>query len=232
MIFVELGMTDNPYLANTVLLGVGPGKKSHDEFFDMLVDEKQNKWEDTNELLIPFSFYSRHHGRVVNVFITLALALQDNPERRGCAYLLGGNSNNHGVYGISCDFDLLSVPFPACVACQDTMNTYVREGNFTQTSIRTDCKHCLGWSLDKLCELGVYKTDKPRADGLSLTEDEFGYELLLKPCRIDFKDCIAAWKYATEQFLNGTRKRQGYIYIYFAATKIYKNDSLLMHCFT
>jgi hypothetical protein len=70
-------------MANTVLMGVGPGKESHEEFFEMFVNEKRGKWEDGEGKLVPLLFYSKHHTRNTYVFITMALAIQDNPERRG-----------------------------------------------------------------------------------------------------------------------------------------------------
>jgi hypothetical protein len=48
IILVELGVEDNLYMTDTVLLGVGPGKKSHEVFFDMLVLEKCKTWEDAD----------------------------------------------------------------------------------------------------------------------------------------------------------------------------------------
>jgi hypothetical protein len=200
MIFVELGLVDDPYLANTVLMGVGPGKESHDEFFDMLVNEKTGKWEDTNGQLLPFSFYSRHHKRKVNAFITLALALQDNPERRGCADLLGGNSTTHGIFGVSCAFPKLVVPFEACDSCIDRIQRYAKNGDYSIDSTDHECENCLGWSVEKLCSKGRYKSNL----GLALQEHEHGYNLTQGPGRITFEDCITAWKYATENYVDGS----------------------------
>jgi hypothetical protein len=204
MIFVEIGTPDKPYLANTVLMGVGPGKESHEEFFDMLVNEKRTRWEGEDGRLHPFLFYSKHHGKEVHAFITLSLALQDNPERRSSAELLSGNSNTHGIFGVSCDFGRLEVPFEACQRCQDRLLNYVKCADFTKDCVDYECKDCLGWSIDKLCLKGKYKRTAGTAgkEALVLEPTEVGYDILQKPCRISFDDCIKAWNYATKMFVN------------------------------
>jgi hypothetical protein len=85
----------------------------------------------------------------------LALALQDNPERRGCAGLLGGNSTTHGVFGISYDFELLTKPFQACIRCRKAMRDYVTKGEFNTESVDLECEDFLGWPLEKLCIAGI-----------------------------------------------------------------------------
>ena len=198
MIFVELGEPDDPYFANTVLMGVGPGKESHEQFFEMMVNEKETKWETIDGSLIPHLFYSKHHKCEVHVFISIGVALQDNPERRGCANLLQGNSNTHGIFGVSCDFKNLSVPFAACDECQVGLEDYVRAGNFEHPSTNFNCQKCLGWSLDKLCMEGRYMHSMD--DFLSV--DDFGYEMTVRPCRITFSDCISAWNFAIQKFVH------------------------------
>jgi hypothetical protein len=201
MIFAELGSEDTPFLAHTVLLGVGASKNtSHEEFFEMLVKEKTTKWEDCNGQLVPFSLFSRLHDKKVNVFITIALALQDNPERRQSAMLLAGNSNTHGAFSLSCDFRMLAIPFVACSDCQERTKQYLRNSNLSDDCVNHECTKCLGFSIDKLCSKGVYKE---QIGGMRppLRPDEFGYELTIKPGRITFEDNIRAWEYATKMFI-------------------------------
>jgi hypothetical protein len=173
---------------------VGPGKESHEEFFEMLVNEKRGKWEDGEGKLVPLLFYSKHHTRNTYVFITMALAIQDNPERRGCADLLAGNSNTHGIFGVSCDFLKLKVLFVACGRCDSCHLEYIKKGKFVEDCTQYQCTDCLGWSIDKLCSEGVYKI-RLCPQGLDLVQGKFGYNLTLKPCRITFNDCIKAWEF-------------------------------------
>jgi hypothetical protein len=46
ILFVELGENDEPYLVATELLATGPGKDSHNDFYEMLRHEKTASWED------------------------------------------------------------------------------------------------------------------------------------------------------------------------------------------
>jgi hypothetical protein len=87
LIFVELGVMDKPYLVVTELLGTGPGKKSHERLFELLLGKKTGHWENPDGHLRNHSFFSKHHNRYVNTFISLGFFLQDNPERRSAAEL-------------------------------------------------------------------------------------------------------------------------------------------------
>ena len=198
MVFVELGAQDNPYFANTVLMGVGPGKESHERFFEMLVDEKKGRWEGLDGSLLPHLFFSKYHDKEVHVFISIGVALQDNPERRGCANLLQGNSNTHGIFGVSCDFKNLRVPFEACDECRKKLEEYVRTADFSQPSTDYNCQRCLGWSLDKLCLKGRYL----HSMNDFLSDGDVGYEMTRRPCRITFASCISAWNFAIQKFIH------------------------------
>ena len=197
-IFVKVGDNDNPYFANTVLMGVGPGKDSHECFFEMLVHEKREKWETKDGWLTPQLLFSKHHGRDVNVFIALGVVIQDNPERRGCADLLQGNSKTHGIFGVSCDFKNLSVPFEACPSCQQGLEKYLSVGDYNQSSTNLECNQCLGWSIDKLCSHGRYLSSSRAL----ISAEEPGYLLTVQPCRITFDQCILGWNFAIQKFVH------------------------------
>ena len=62
-------------------------------------------------------FSSRHHRSEVEVHTKVFFVVQDQPERRGASGLLGGGSRLHPVFGLSCDFSNLVLPFEACQDC-------------------------------------------------------------------------------------------------------------------
>lgn len=213
MVFVELGTTDKPYLVVTELLATGPGKDSHNGFYEMLRNEKRKVWENEDGTLQPLRFYSKHHGCDVNVFVSLGLFLQDNPERRSAAELKGGNSNNHGIFGVSCNFDLLEVPFQSCRACRELLLPYIKAKNFDDDPTNVCCKGCMGWSIDKLCSVGKYK--EPISENLKLEEGEHGFHLTLGPGRITFDMCKKAWAHAIEKFIEKPEWTAGNTEAYF-----------------
>jgi hypothetical protein len=223
LLFVELGIIDKPYLVVTELLAAGPGKHSHDQLFILLKAEKEGKWEDAHGQLKSFTFFSKHHGCNANVFITLGFVLQDNPERRGAVGLLAGNSNNHGIFGVSCYFEQLEIPFEACAICHVQMVRYLQEQNFDTDCINWDCPHCLGWSLKKLCRKGRYTNQI--TDKLRLVPTDHGYNLTLGPGKIDFLKCKAAWELATtkyiDEFVWGSGNTEAYLRLFCM------NDSLI-----
>jgi hypothetical protein len=113
--------------------------------------------------------------------------------------VLGGNSNNHGVFGVSCYFDQLSVPFAACNKCYEALVPYIGANQFDNPVVDFTCCACYGWSLSKLCQQGSY-TDRI-SDRLKLYPGDFGYHLTLGPGSIDFEQCKQAWTFATTKLI-------------------------------
>jgi hypothetical protein len=203
IILVQLssGSDDKPYLAVTQLWAAGPGKGSHSAFFQAVVLEKQNKWEDTGHLLRPIRMYSREHGADVNVFISLGAFLQDNPERRGFWGLLAGNSNTHGMFGVCCDFNKLSTQFNACQRCAQSCVQYLEQRDYDTCGIPRECADCLGFSVDRLCRQGRYESPIG-GENLRLSEGDPGYDLTLGPGRLDGDGLKEAWQFAIEKHIH------------------------------
>ena len=196
IVFVELGLNDTPYLVVTQLLASGPGKADHNEFFESMAFQKENDWEDQQGCLIPYRCYSKHHKQSVIVYFVVGFFLQDNPERRSACGLLAGNSNLHALFGVSCHFGLLKVPFAACSRCRDHVVTYLKKMDWSVDCTRC-CGDCLSWSIDRLCVEGKYV--KPLIE-IELQPYEPGYHLIHGPGRLSFEDCQAAWDLALRKF--------------------------------
>ena len=79
----------------------------------------------------------------------------DQPERRGSHCLLGGNSKQHALFGVSCDFEKLKLNFAACAQCVGMATGYLIAGKFT-SPLQQNCKECYGFSLKNLVVDGVY----------------------------------------------------------------------------
>lgn len=196
IIFVELGQNDVPYLVVTQLLASGPGKADHNEFFESLAVQKEREWEDCGGSLIPYRCFSKHHNKNVIVYFAIGFFLQDNPERRSACGLLAGNSNLHALFGISCHFGLLNIPFAACSRCKDHIETYIQTEDWS-VDCTPICADCLSWSIDRLCNEGKYIN--PLID-IDLQPDEHGYHLIHGPGRLTFESCQSAWDLALIKF--------------------------------
>ena len=201
----------------------GPGKSSHSEFFSMLRDEKFNIWEDADGKLRRFRFFSKTHNKDVNVFVTLGFFLQDNPERQGVTDLLAGNSNNHGIFGVSCYFDRQETQFHCCASCTESNTSYLVEEKFETSGITAACEDCLEFCVEKLCSRGKYK--ERITYNLDLEPGDHGYELTLGPGKISFHSLKSAWEFATIKFVSDHSWTVGYVTAYFKLFCI--NDSAI-----
>jgi hypothetical protein len=102
-------------------------------------------------------FSSRHFSGRVEVHTKILFVVQDQPERRGASGLLGGGSKLHPLFGMSCDFLGLQLPFQACAQCTKSLDDYLVAKNWTKHPMEGNCQHCLGWSLDCLTQ-ATYKS--------------------------------------------------------------------------
>jgi hypothetical protein len=80
----------------------------------------------------------------------IMFVVQDQAERRTASGLLGGGSKMHPLFGMSCDFQKLGLPFEACVDCVGHLEVYLAAKDWTRPPTEVRCEHCLGWSLDRL----------------------------------------------------------------------------------
>ena len=98
-----------------------------------------------------------HNKRVVRFYIFLLGCLMDNPERRTNYGLLQGNSENHGILGISCNFDNMAKPFEACSKCYEHYLLYIDTREWNHTPHNIVCDNCYGYLISNLLNKGIYK---------------------------------------------------------------------------
>jgi hypothetical protein len=204
IILVQLSAAsgDKAYLAVTQLWAAGPGKASHDDFFRAASSEKAASWEDADGRLRPIRMYSREHQKDVNVFICLGPFLQDNPERRTFWGLLAGNSNLHGMFGVCCDFSKLKTPFNICKKCvQSYCLPYLDRKDYEKSGTPMECADCLGFSVDRLCTQGEYKTPIG-GENLKISDGDPGYHLTLRPGQLDSNALKEAWQFAIQKHIH------------------------------
>jgi hypothetical protein len=82
---------------------------------------------------------------------------QDQPARCQETNTLGGNSNNHAIFGTSCYVTQLRIPIPACSACRAGTCRYLDVGDFCQ-AFRPTCTLCTNWRFPDDPTIGLYKS--------------------------------------------------------------------------
>lgn len=142
----------------------------------------------------------------------------DQPERRGTNCLLGGNSKQHALFGLSCNFDNLELPFSACIQCQEKALRYLTAGNF---SIQMDatCRLCYGFSLSRVLNHGKYIVPMP----LPQTSNPPGCSLTDKPGLLTFELLGDAWHYAIRMFVHTKQWHKEDVKSYFTMLCINNN---------
>ena len=79
--------------------------------------------------------------KMVRVFAKLFVSLQDQPERCGANYIMGGNGTHTARFGMAADLYALSYGIPACQEC---LTKYLLSENpqsvFTMTGT---CENCV-----------------------------------------------------------------------------------------
>jgi hypothetical protein len=124
----------------------GPGKIDHEPVFRRLQEDIAAFESEGSDR----RFSSRHYLSDVEVHTMIMFVVQDQPERRTASGLLGGGSKMHPLFGMSCDFQKLGLPFEACVDCVGHLEVYLAAKDWTRPPTEVRCEHCLGWSLDRL----------------------------------------------------------------------------------
>lgn len=120
----------------------GPGKIDHGPVFDRFQQDIAAFESADNKDRV---FASRHHSRNVEIHTQILFVVQDQPERRQASGLLGGGSNLHPMFGMSCDFNKLELPFNACTQCEVKVHEYIEAANWSLVPMPNRCNHCLSW---------------------------------------------------------------------------------------
>ena len=216
--------TEKLYMVESCLLALGPGKsfqdskEEHSCIFEKLRADLDQVIDPDNEAPIPSKFVSRaHHGVLCdfylctesyftqsNITVDSNSYIMDNPERRTNFGLLGGNSNNHAYFGLSCNFSKLRLPFEACSLCQTEINNYCSErGWMNQPAPAPQCNECHGFSIDHLLQEGEYLEPIYIPDGTINKSTLPGNHLFEKPGRLTNTLLIGAYNKARDLFLEG-----------------------------
>ena len=188
--------TGIPFDVRTYPIACGPGKADHNAVFEALKTSLEIL-EDENKLM-----WSHYHHQWTTVKCHIITFLMDQPERRSSNCLLGGNSKQHGMFGLSCNFEQLQRTFSACAKCLRAATRYLNAGTFTHPVIYS-CRQCYAFSLSQLLKEGEYKSVL-HADELHdapLPHSTPGLRLAMKPGMLNFEILPAGWNHAIRKFV-------------------------------
>jgi hypothetical protein len=171
----------------------GPGKIDHDPAFRCFQEDMADFEKEDRKRVLP----SRHHSCDLEVHTKLMFIVQDQPERRGASGLLGGGSRLHPLFGMSCDFVSLVLPFEACKECNNHVVQYLEAKDWKKVPLDGECQHCLGWSLNRLTSCSyVSSFEYPHFVG----DDTPGSALFHGPGRLPSSLLTDAWNHCIEMF--------------------------------
>ena len=171
----------------------GPGKIDHGPVFRRLLEDIAAFEKDGSDRV----FSSCHYGSDVEVHARIMFVVQDQPERRCASGLLGGGSKLHAMYGMSCDFTGLRLPFPACPQCVDCLEDYLDAEDWTHPPMEVGCEYCLGWSIERLTKTSYSSSfDQPRDSAHELPGDH----LFRGPGRLSSRLLAEAWDHCIDMF--------------------------------
>ena len=155
--------------------------------------------------------WSHHHRCWTTGRVHVIALLMDQPERRGSNSLLGGNSKQHAMFGVSCNFPNLKSNFSACPVCLAGATDYLKHEEFT-SALQLKCSTCYGFSLSRLTTNGTYLETNE-----SLFDDATpGYGLLTVPGVLSFPLLNDAWQYAISCFVDNKSWTKEDVKAYFA----------------
>ena len=176
----------------------GTEKEDHEVFFERLRQELQSDHINEEGWFLPSIMFSRAAETDkelgwVTAYVAPCALLQDNPERRKSSGLLAGNSNLHAMFGVSCHFGKLRLPFAACESCVARTRQYVRTAVYSEQFTQS-CQQCLCWEVGDMSSRTEY--DKPISDIPLLSERDPGYWRQKRAGRITFDDMKKALRHA------------------------------------
>jgi hypothetical protein len=184
----------------TYPFAAGPGKADHDVIFDkILVDVRALQTPIVDSVNARRWYYSRAANTMALVYGEIFCIWQDQPARRQETNLLGGNSNNHAVFGTSCYVKHLQTPIAACKQCRLATIRYLDQGNFEQPLL-TGCQACTNWRFPNDPTCSLYKgniSDKFPVDAVA------GHEFNRGGGKIETSLLIRAWHEACTAVVTG-----------------------------
>jgi hypothetical protein len=171
----------------------GPGKIDHGSVFRRFQEDMASFEKEGSDRV----FQSVHFDGDVEMHTQILFVVQDQPERRQASGLLGGGSTLHPLFGTSCDFDLLELPFAACADCENTVHQYLEKRDWSKPSMENGCANCLGWSLPHLATASYKSRCKAPMD---MDADTPGDSLFSGPGRLPSRLLIDGWNHCIQMF--------------------------------
>lgn len=129
---------DDHCITNTYPIAVGRKGDSHEEVekkIALAIAELNSQ----NFL----SFYLGAAKKQVKIYFEIIATLQDQPERRGANYLMGGNGTYCARWGVSANLLRLYPRLKSCQACLKILETRFGEEQWTLPV--PNCASCLNW---------------------------------------------------------------------------------------
>jgi hypothetical protein len=194
----------------------GPGKIDHEPVFRRLLEDIESFESEGSNRRFP----SRHFLSDVEVHVKVLFVVQDQPERRASSGLLGGGSIMHPMFGVSCDFQHLRLPFEACHHCVLAIEAYLAAKDWSHPPLTVNCEHCLGWSLERLTKTSYRSRFKlpgrpPAADDNRIILVPPGVGLFDGPGRLVSKLLKMAWNHCIHEFVHEHRWVEADVKLYF-----------------
>lgn len=136
----------------------------------------------------------------------------DQPEHQGSNCLLGGNSKEHAMFGVSCIFENLDCHFSTFPKCLLKATRSLNSGNYA-SQLRLSCCHCYGF---------YSKYTSPIYSALSA--DMPDYKLRDKPGILSVELLVDWWHYAVRQFVHDKHLTKEEVKDFFAMLHINKSN--------
>ena len=194
----------------TYPFAAGPGKADHNVIFQNIISDVaalQTTLDNGDN--VRRWYYSRSAAQMALVYGQIFCIWQDQPARRGETNLLGGNSNNHAIFGTSCYVKHLQKPIAACNDCRQATTMYLGQGDFSNP-LHPNCPHCTNWRFPTEPKSSLYRQDISN----KFPEDAVaGKEFNSGGGQIETPLLIAAWQEACTAVVEG-RWTDGTVLIY------------------
>jgi hypothetical protein len=166
----------------TAPVGVGPKGVDHS-----VVEEKfhEEMLKLSTNSLIPM--YNGHTKSLVGVHAEVIASLNDQPERRSCLCLSGGNSIYHARWGYAMNLKKLKKVMPACPTCYESL--LKEKKDYSKNAITTEdyfwrqgvCCECSCWAIEVPHPLLRYKPDD------DYPQECLGADKKIDSTRLDFE---------------------------------------------
>ncbi len=192
LLFVDVASSEVVGIATHPNMG-GPGKIDHGSVFQCFQEDMESFEMEGSDRV----FQSMNFAGDVEVHTEILFVVQDQPERRQASGLLGGGSKLHPMFGTSCDFDSLAVPFAACTECESTLHECLQNKDWTKAPMEFGCPHCTGWSLPHLMSASCKSRSKAPTE---IDANTPGEPLFSGPGRLSSCLLIDGWNHCFEMF--------------------------------